>query len=69
MESMVTTFEQIYHMTYNKVLYYILAKCGKVSEVEDILQETYAELYQVLTEKGSAYITVPEGFVMQLAKS
>lgn len=69
MESIVKDFEQIYHLTYNKVLYYILAKCGKVPEVEDILQETYAELYQVLTEKGSAYITVPEGFVMQLAKS
>lgn len=69
MESIATAFEQIYHLTYNKVLYYILAKCGKVSEVEDILQETYAELYQVLTEKGSAYIAVPEGFVMQLAKS
>ena len=69
MESIVTAFEQIYHLTYNKALYYILAKCGKVSEVEDILQETYAELYQVLTEKGSAYIAVPEGFVMQLAKS
>ena len=69
MESIATSFEQMYHLTYNKVIYYILAKCGKVSEVEDILQETYAELYQVLTEKGSAYIAVPEGFVMQLAKS
>ncbi len=69
MESIATAFEQIYHLTYNKVLYYILAKCGKVSEIEDILQETYAELYQVLTEKGSAYIAAPEGFVMQLAKS
>lgn len=69
MESIATVFEQIYQITYNKVLYYILAKCGKVSEVEDILQETYAELFQVLTEKGSAYIAMPEGFVMQLAKS
>ena len=69
MESIATAFEQMYQLTYNNVLCYILAKCGKVSEVEDILQETYAELYQVLTDKGSAYIAVPEGFVMQLAKS
>lgn len=69
MENIGQVFEQIYHLTYNKVLFYVLAKCGRNPEIEDILQETYAELYQVLADKGSAYIAVPEAFVMQLARS
>ena len=69
MENVITVFEQIYQLTYDKVAFYVLSKCGTVPEVEDILQETYAELFKVLSDKGVAYISVPEGFVMQLAKS
>lgn len=69
MEKVSTVFEQIYQLTYDKVAFYVLSKCGKVPEAEEILQEIYAELYKVLADKGVSYITVPEGFVMQLAKS
>lgn len=69
MEQSRKDFEQIYNATYDKVLYYVLMKCGKSLDVEEILQETYTELYKVLTDKGKDYITSPEGFVMQLAKS
>ncbi len=69
MEKVSTVFEQIYRLTYDKVAFYVLSKCGKVPEAEEILQETYAELYKVLADKGASYITMPEGFVMQLAKS
>lgn len=69
MEKVSTVFEQIYRLTYDQVAFYVLSKCGKVPEAEEILQETYAELYKVLADKGVSYITVPEGFVMQLAKS
>jgi len=64
-----TQFEQMYNATYNNVSFYVLTKCGRIPEAEDILQETYAELFRVLKEKGAAYILVPEAFVMQLAKS
>lgn len=69
MENVVNAFEKMYHSTYDMVLFYVLTKCGMVPEVEDILQDTYAELYKVLSDKGVAYISVPEGFVMQLARS
>lgn len=69
MEKVSAAFEQIYQLTYDKVAFYVLSKCGKIPEAEEILQETYAELYKVLADKGVSYITVPEGFVMQLAKS
>lgn len=37
--------------------------------MEDIVQETYAELFEVLMKKGIAYIHCPEAFMMQLAKT
>ena len=48
MENVITVFEQIYQLTYDKAAFYVLSKCGTVPEVEDILQETYAELFKVL---------------------
>ncbi len=69
MEQKVKAMETIYNATFDRTLVYVLMKCGKVHDVEDILQDTYTELVQVLMEKGSEYIRVPEDFVMQLAKS
>ena len=69
MQKTENVFEEMYQATYEKALFFVLTKCGKVLEAEDILQETYAELFHVLAEKGENYITSPEGFVMQLAKS
>lgn len=69
MENVIAAFEQIYNSTYDKATFYVLSKCGTVPEAEDILQDIYAELFRVLSDKGIAYISVPEGFVMQLAKS
>ena len=69
MNAVTTEFEQMYNATYDNVSFYVLTKCGRIPEAEDILQETYAELFRVLKEKGAAYILVPEAFVMQLAKS
>lgn len=63
------TFETIYYSTYDQIVSYVLTKCGKINEVEDILQEIYMELFDVLVEKGEGYIRCPEAFVRQLAKS
>lgn len=63
------TFETIYHSTYDQIVSYVLTKCGKINEVEDILQEIYMELFEVLVERGEGYIRCPEAFVRQLAKS
>lgn len=61
--------EEIYNATFDRTIVYVIMKCGKVNDVEDIVQDTYTELLQVLLEKGTEYIRVPEDFVMQLAKS
>ena len=62
-------FIEIYNSTHEKVLAYIIAKCGNTEDVADIFQETYTELVSVLKKHGASYIKKPEAFVMQIAKS
>ena len=63
------TFETIYHSTYDQIVSYVLTKCGKINEVEDILQEIYKELFEVLVERGEGYIRCPEAFVRSWQKA
>lgn len=62
-------FDEIYEKTYKRTAVYVTAHSGDPGDISDILQETYAELYRVLSVKGGSYIRQPEAFVMQLAKT
>lgn len=46
-------FNQMYDETSQKVLIYITSKCGNPSDIQDIFQETYTELFFIL-KKGEA---------------
>ncbi len=61
-------FNEIYESTYKLALQYVLAKCGTLADIKDILQEIYLELYLILQKKGSGYIKKPDKFVLKLAK-
>ncbi len=61
-------FEEIYDETYQSVLRFVIAKCSNTADIEDILQETYVDLYQVLKRRGLDYIQNPEAMVILLAK-
>ncbi len=67
-KSTVSRFNEIYDATNRKTLAYIAAKCGNISDMYDILQETYMELYSVLSSKGADYIENDEAFVINIAK-
>lgn len=41
-------FNEIYDKTYKKVFSIVTAKCGNTSDIADIIQETYIEVYKVL---------------------
>lgn len=64
-----TLFNEIYDQTYDKVLRYVISKCGNTSDIADIVQETYLELYLTIVKRGAEYINNPGAFVMQLAKA
>ena len=64
----VSRFDEIYNSTNKAVLAFITAKCGRIADVGDIFQETYMELYWVLSKRGVDYITNEKALVIRLAK-
>jgi len=61
-------FNAIYDSTYKAILSYVTAKCGNTADIQDIVQETYVELYRVLDKRGIEYIQNPKAFCLRLAK-
>lgn len=61
-------FCQIYDNTYRKASLLVTSKCGNLDDISDILQETYAEVYAAIQQKGISYIKEPEGFVLDIAR-
>lgn len=43
-------FNDIYNNTYKKILGYIILHCGNLEDVNDLIQETYIELYKMLNK-------------------
>ena len=61
-------FDEIYEKTSKSILAYTIAKCGRTSDVSDIFQETYMELYRVLCNRGIQYVTNDRALVYKIAK-
>ncbi|MDE6568314.1 MAG: sigma-70 family RNA polymerase sigma factor [Lachnospiraceae bacterium] len=61
-------FNELYDATHEKILAYIIVKCGNTEDVADIFQETYTEIVKVIRKHGIEYFKKPEAFVMQVAK-
>ncbi len=61
-------FNEIYESTNQSILAFITAKCCNVSDVSDIFQETFTEIYLIINKKGEDYIENPEAFAKRIAK-
>ena len=61
-------FNELYASTNQKVLAYIIVKCGKTEDVADIFQETYTEVVKIIRKHGISYFKQPDALVMQIAK-
>ena len=66
--SVTARFDAIYDVTHKAVLVYIGAKCRRITDICDILQETYTELYRVLLKRGADYPINDKAFVLRLAR-
>lgn len=60
-------FNEIYDKTYSKVLKYVIAKCDNLSNIQDIMQNIYLNLYNTILRKNE-YIKNEEAFIYSLAK-
>ena len=61
-------FEEIYKATYNSTLKYIICKCSNIEDVNDLLQDTYVELYKILKRKKYILLENQSNFVIGIAK-
>ncbi len=50
-QSNLSKFNSIYDKTYSDILKYIIIKCHNINDANDILQETYLELWKILNKK------------------
>ncbi|HLU22358.1 MAG TPA: sigma-70 family RNA polymerase sigma factor [Bacillaceae bacterium] len=66
-DSIYSAFNRIYDNTKRKTLILITSKCKNPSDIPDIFQDTYAELFSVLSKRGVNYIENEEAFVLKLA--
>ena len=62
-------FSKIYDDTYRPTLAYVTAHAGRFEDIPDIMQETYAELYRVISKKGRDFAREPAAFVKHIAKT
>ncbi len=61
-------FDEIYNSTNRAVLAFITAKCARTADINDIYQDTYMELYQVLRKRGVDYVMNEKALVLRIAK-
>lgn len=64
-----TSFNQIYDANYNSVIKFVITKVRNLDDVQDIVQDVFVELYQILGRKGADYIINPEALLIKIAKT
>jgi len=61
-------FNEIYDSTNKIVLAFITARSGNKADINDIFQDTYMELYQLIDKRGADYVTDSKALVFKIAK-
>lgn len=59
-------FEKIYKNTYNYLLRFIVIKCYNINDINDIIQDTYIELYKIM-KKNNKTIDNYNAFICGIA--
>lgn len=62
-------FNKIYEDTYHQVLRYVIAKCDNLANVEDIVQNVYIKVYEVIERKGFDYFERPIPLLIKFCKN
>lgn len=62
-------FNKIYDDTYSTVLNLVISKCDNISNIEDIVQDVYSELYETMIKKGIDYVKNYNAFIYVLTKN
>lgn len=63
------TFEFLYNNTYKSILKYTICHCRNLDDVNDIIQDTYTELYQAIVNKKYINLENSESYIIGIAKN
>jgi len=61
-------FNVLYDAFFDEVSQYIIFRTNNLLDAEDIVQETFAELYKVLNKRGIFYVKNAKAFLLRIAK-
>jgi RNA polymerase sigma-70 factor (ECF subfamily) len=67
-QKIISRFDEIYNSTHKDVLSFIASKCGNAADINDIAQETYLELYRLLSKRGTDYVQNDKAVVIKIAR-
>ena len=67
-ESVTAFFDNLYNETYHRTVVFVTRRCDDPTQIADILQDIYTDIYAVLSEKDLGYIKNPAAFVQHVAK-
>lgn len=62
-------FENIYGKTYPVVLKYVVCKCQNLDDVNELVQDSYVELYQILERKRHLDLKDETAYMIGIAKN
>lgn len=62
-------FNKLYNDTYEKTFKYVIYNCFNISDVNDIIQDVYLELYKIIQRKGCIEFDNSYAFVIGIAKN
>lgn len=62
-------FNEIYNTTYDSVLKFLICNALNINDVNELVQDTYVELYKTLKKKGYIVLNNTKSFVIGIAKN
>lgn len=62
-------FEQLYKSTYNQTLKFAIIKCTNIDDINDIIQDTYIELLQILKKKKTLEIDNINSYIIGISNN
>ena len=66
---MLRDFENLYNDTYENVLKYVVCNSLNIDEINDIVQNTYVELYTILKRKKTIKVENVTSYIVGIAKN
>lgn len=62
-------FDEIYNTTYDSVLKFLICNALNINDVNELIQDTYVELYKILKIKGYIVLNNIKNYVIGIAKN